>query len=95
MLSPSAVPCRAERTAFRVVGGEGLLMVIDRRQLHRLNEVGARVFELCDGATPLAGVVAAIVREFEIDSERARADVERFVTELGSAGALCLEAEPR
>jgi hypothetical protein len=87
------MPCRAERTAFRVVGGEALVMIIDRRELHRLNEVGARVFALCDGATPLTGIVAAIVREFAIDADTARADVERFVTELGQAGALKLDAE--
>jgi len=95
MLSPNAMPSRAERTAFRMVGGEALVMVIDRRELHRLNQVGARVFELCDGATPLLGIVAAVVREFAIDIDTARADVERFVTELGQAGALCLEAEGR
>jgi hypothetical protein len=95
MLPPSATPCRAERTAFRVVAGEALVMVIDRRELHRLNEVGARVFELCDGATPLMGIVDAIVREFAIDPETARADVERFVTDLGVAGALQLDAGSR
>ncbi|HKP60192.1 MAG TPA: PqqD family protein [Polyangiales bacterium] len=89
------MPCRAERTAFRVVGGEALLMVIDRRELHRLNEVGARVFELCDGSTPVSGIVASIVREFEIDTDIARSDVERFVAELGRAGALSLEPEAR
>lgn len=95
MLPYSAMPCRAERTAFRVVGGEGLLMVIDRQELHRLNEVGTRVFELCDGATPISGIVASIVREFAIDADTAQADVEHFVSELGRAGALSLEPEAR
>lgn len=95
MLSLSALPRRAERTAFRVVGGEGLLMVIDRRELHRLNEVGARVFELCDGATQLDLIVTAIVREFAIEADRARTDVAHFVNELYWAGALCFGVEAR
>ncbi|HKU42106.1 MAG TPA: PqqD family protein [Polyangiales bacterium] len=93
MLSLDALPRRSERTAFRVVGGEGLLMVIDRRELHRLNAVGARVFELCDGANSVAAIVSAIVREYAVDRDTARADVERFVTELDRAGALQLSAE--
>jgi hypothetical protein len=95
MLSPRATPCRAERTAFRVIAGEALVMVIDRRELHQLNKVGARVFELCDGATSLTGIVAAIVREFEIDPENAYLDVEGFVTDLGVAGALQLDLGSR
>lgn len=95
MLSSSDMPCRAERTAFRVVGGKAVLIVIDRRWLYRLNEVGARVFELCNGTTPLSGIVASIVREFEIDPDTAQADVERFVNDLGQAGALSLAREAR
>ena len=87
-MSNVSLPCRSERTAFRVVAGEGLVMVIDRRELHRLNTVGARVFELCDGATSVDGIVHAIVREFEVDALTARQDVDRFVTELATAGAI-------
>lgn len=87
-MSKVSLPRRSERTAFRVVAGEGLVMVIDRRELHRLNPVGARVFELCDGATSVDGIVDAIVGEFEVDALTARRDVDRFVAELESAGAI-------
>jgi hypothetical protein len=82
------MPCRSERIAFRVVGGEALIMVVDRKELHRLNDVGSRVFELCDGQTSVDAIVEAIVREFAVDAPTARADVEKFITELAAAGAI-------
>jgi hypothetical protein len=39
-------------------------MVIDRRELHRLNAVGTRVFELCDGTSS----VEAIANRLETNS---------------------------
>jgi hypothetical protein len=82
------LPCRSERTAFRVVGGEALVMVVDRKELHRLNDVGSRVFELCDGQTSVDAMVDAIVKEFVVDPPTARADVEKFITELAVTGAI-------
>lgn len=82
------LPCRSERTAYRVVGGEALVMVVDRKELHRLNDVGSRVFELCDGQTSVAAIVATIVSEFAVDVPTARADVERFIGELSATGAI-------
>jgi hypothetical protein len=84
-------PVRSERTAYRVVGGEALIMVVDRKELHRLNDVGSRVFELCDGTTTVDGIVEAIVREFVVDPPTARADVEKFIRELAATGAIAFK----
>jgi hypothetical protein len=88
MLSSSSVPRKLERTATRVIGGEAVIMVIDRREIHRLNGVGTRVFELCDGRSSIEAIARAIVDEFEVDQEHALSDVLRFVTELAEVGAL-------
>ena len=85
---PAGLPCRSERIAYRVVGGEALVMVVDKKTLHRLNDVGSRVFELCDGQTSVDAIVEAIVREFAVDAPTARADVETFIAELAATGAL-------
>jgi Coenzyme PQQ synthesis protein D (PqqD) len=91
MLTFSSVPRKAERTAARVVTGEALVMVIDRRELHRLNGVGTRVFELCDGATDVEAIARKIMDEFDVEAGVARADVMQFVSELVEVGALLLE----
>lgn len=87
------LPCRSERTAFRVVGGEALVMVVDRKELHRLNDVGSRVFELCDGRTTVDAIVESIVREFAVDVPTARADVEHFIGQLAATGAISYEGD--
>jgi hypothetical protein len=84
----ASFPRRSERTAFRVVGGEALVMVVDRNALHRLNDVGSRVFELCDGQTSIDAMAEAIVKEFVVDAPTARADVQNFITELAATGAI-------
>jgi hypothetical protein len=91
MLSPSSVPRKAERTAARVVTGEAVVMVIDRRELHRLNGVGTRVFELCDGTSDVDAIACKIMDEFDVEASVALADVMQFVSELVDVGALLLE----
>jgi hypothetical protein len=85
------VPRKAERTAARVVTGEALVMVIDRRELHRLNAVGTRVFELCDGKSSIEAISQTIKDEFDVEADVALADVMHFVSELLDVGALLSE----
>lgn len=91
MIATTATPRRNERVAARVVEGKALIVVIDQKQLHTLNEVGTRVWELCDGRS-LDAIAAAIVHEFEVDEQTALRDVQRFVAELRALGALELES---
>jgi hypothetical protein len=88
----SATPRRNERVAARVVEGKALIVVIDEKQLHRLNEVGTRVWELCDGRS-VEAIADAVVDEFEVDKATALSDVERFVDELHKCGALVLGSD--
>lgn len=93
MIAARTVPRRAERIAARVVDGKALVVVLDDRHLHTLNEVGTRVWELCDGRD-LGEIANALAEEFEVDRATALADVERFVGELCEKGALALEDAP-
>jgi hypothetical protein len=87
-LSAASVPRPSPRIASRVVEGKALLVVIDRRKLHELNEVGTQVLALCDGARSLAAIAEALTREHEVEHERALADVTAFVEQLLAEGAL-------
>jgi coenzyme PQQ synthesis protein D (PqqD) len=78
---------QSERTASRVIEGKAIVITIDQNELHVLNGVGTRVWQLLDGRE-LAAVVDAIVSEFEVDTERAAADVRRFVEQLFAVGAV-------
>ena len=89
----SALLRQSERTACRVIDGKAVVITIDQNQLHVLNAVGTRVWELADGRS-FEQVVAGIVREFEVEPERARLDVQGFVEQLLAMGALQLQAAP-
>lgn len=80
-------PVRNPRIAARVVEGKALLVVIDNKQLHTLNEVGTRIWELCDGRS-VGAIADVITEEFEVDRGSALGDVEHFVLELQRIGAL-------
>jgi hypothetical protein len=73
--------------ASRVTRGEALVVLIEQRKLHRLNPVGTRVWELCDGRA-IASIVAAIVAEFEVDADVATHDVCEFIETMQGLGAL-------
>jgi hypothetical protein len=78
---------QSERTASRVIDGKAVVITIDSNELHVLNAVGTRVWELADGR-PLSAIVDDIVCEFEVERERAASDVCTFAERLLSLGAV-------
>lgn len=85
-LSGSELLTQNERTACRVIEGKAVVITIDRNQVHVLNSVATRVWELADGR-PLDAIAAAIVAEFEVEPAQARLDVCGFAAQLVSLGA--------
>jgi hypothetical protein len=81
---------QCERTACREINGKAIVITIDRNQLHVLNGVGTRVWQLLDGR-PLSAIVDAIVEEFEVERDRAAEDVRAFALRLLELGATRLE----
>jgi hypothetical protein len=80
-----------ERTACRVIDGKAVVITIDRNQVHVLNSVGTRVWELADGR-PIAAIVDEIVVEFDVERERAWLDVCGFAQQLVALGAARIAA---
>jgi pyrroloquinoline quinone biosynthesis protein D len=54
--------------------------------VHVFNEVGTRVWELCDGRS-FDAIVDEIVSEFDVERARAASDVRTFAERLVSVGA--------
>ena len=81
---------QCERTACREIDGKAIVITIDRNQLHVLNGVGTRVWQLLDGR-PLDAIVDVIVQEFEVERERATEDVHAFALRLIELGATRLD----
>lgn len=92
-LKPADVVQKINAQASRVTQGEALVVLIESRQLHRLNPVATRVWELCDGRD-VASIIARIVDEFAVEPEVASQDVCEFLEQLLQLGALQL-GEPK
>jgi len=78
---------RKPQMAAKVVGSETVLVplqsnVADLSEMFTLNEVGSFIWEKLDETESVEELVEAVVSEFEIDRETAKADVTSFLTEL-------------
>ncbi len=81
-----------ERTACRVIGGQAVVITIDHNQVHVLNSVGTRVWQLADGRS-IDSIVEAIVDEFEVEQAQAAVDVRAFAERLVAVGAARVAGE--
>lgn len=71
----------------RRIAGETLLVPIrgelaEMQQIFALNPVAEFIWERLDGAHPLGEILDGILEDFEVGSDEARADMERFVRDL-------------
>lgn len=88
--SLSSVPRRNPRVSARVINGSALVVVLDRREVHRLNRVGARIWELCDGRS-LAAICQHLATEYDATAAAIESDLRTFVRDLHRLGALSFE----
>ncbi|MCA9608408.1 MAG: PqqD family protein [Myxococcales bacterium] len=93
MIAPDSRLTRSSRVASRVVGDRAVVVLIDTRELHTLNEVGTFVWEAFGSSRAVADVVADVAREFEVTPETAEGDVLRFIVRMMALGALQLVEE--
>ena len=95
MKAMSGASCltKDEAIVARRIGDEFILVPIHQKagevdSIYTLNEVGARVWALLDGRTPLGEIRDAIVQEFEVGPEEAEVDLVAFVQQLARVGAV-------
>ena len=70
------------------VGEELVMMSAESGAYLGLNEVGAKVWEMIDSPKALPEICAALASEFETTPEACQPEVEAFLTELESRGAV-------
>ncbi|MCA9603869.1 MAG: PqqD family protein [Myxococcales bacterium] len=78
---------------FRVLGGEGVVILQKAAEVLVTNECGARILELLVEGRPVGQVVDIVCDEYEIDEKTANADIVQFVDELMNAGAIRRHSE--
>ena len=75
-------PQRNERVIAKGVSESLVLLNLDNGEYYKLNEVGGRVWELCDGNKNVAEMVATICEEYEAPAEVIEADILDLLRDL-------------
>lgn len=60
----------------------------DLDSVYTLNEVGTRIWQLIDGATPVQRIVDIVGTEYEVSVQEAAKDVAEFLDILRDAGII-------
>ena len=82
MISQYTIPVPNPAVVGRIVSGEAVLVLPTKGQVKVLNEAGARIWSLIDGARPAAEIIQVIHAEFAVSVEDATVDTLRFLEQL-------------
>jgi hypothetical protein len=81
-VKPDDKPKQNEDTAARRIDDVFYVIDSETSELHSFNKVGSLVYELSDGDHTVADIVAAVVEQFEVDTQTAERDVLEFLEAL-------------
>ncbi len=88
-------PKRAANAAFRVLGGEAIVMNPEDSSLFSLNATAAVIWRAADGSRSLREIVESdVCGEFEVEPEDAMAEALEFASALAAHGILILAEAP-
>ena len=87
MISVSSVLKPRDDLRYRIIDGEAVVVRQEAAELIVLNETGARILELLDGARSVAHIVDTMAQEFQVSRADLERDVLSFVQELAELGA--------
>jgi pyrroloquinoline quinone biosynthesis protein D len=79
---PNGFLHRREGVLAQEANGQTVLLRLDDGSYYALDEVGALIWELCDGARSLADVIDELCGQFDAPAETVAADVREFVDDL-------------
>ncbi len=77
---------RRDRVMMQQVEGDAVLLDIDNGEYFSLNEVGGRVWDLCDGSRSLGDIVETICSEYDVSEATATTDTSQLLESLAGAG---------
>jgi hypothetical protein len=86
VISETSVFGRPDRVMMQQVDGDAVLLDIDSGEYFSLNEVGSRVWELCDGTRSVAAIADALCAEYDVPRQTAVGDACELLEGLVGAG---------
>ena len=83
-----------EKTAYRTIDGEAVVVNLKGSTFHTLNPVATFIWEQADGQTKIEQMIEKICQEFEVDWDTAEKDCLEFLGGLISKGLVVLSQNP-
>jgi len=83
-----------EKTAYRVINGEAVVVNLKESTFHTFNPVATFIWEQADGRIKVVQMIERICQEFEVDWDTAEKDCLEFLGELISKGLVVLSRNP-
>ena len=71
--------------------GQTVLLRLEDGGYYAVDEVGAMIWELCDGQRSVAEIVALLCAEFDAPEATVRSDVLEFIGDLRREGLLVVD----
>lgn len=90
MMNPQSYPQRKEQVIAQKASSEFLLFDMNDGNYYSLNEVGCRIWELCDGNHSVAQIIETLVAEYDAPAQTLAQDVWELIAEL-QRGKLIVE----
>jgi hypothetical protein len=94
MIPLDAIVVASDRQLSTTLAGEVIILGLDDSIYYGLNGAGARIWELLQTPRTIRDVVDAITTEFDVDRERAAADLGALFTDLESRGLIAVTRSP-
>lgn len=83
---------RQEGILAQEAQGQTVLLRLEDGGYYAVDEVGAMIWELCDGHRSVGEIVSLLCAEFDATEATVRADVLEFVGDLRREGLLAVDA---
>jgi hypothetical protein len=83
-----------EKTAYRIINGEAVVVNLKENTFHTLNPVATFIWEQADGQIKAGQMIEKICQEFEVDWNTAEKDCLDFLGELIGKGLVVLSQNP-
>jgi hypothetical protein len=85
-MADDILPSRAVDVRFSNVNGQPML--VKGLSAFEMDEVGAKIWQLCDGGTPVTAMVDKLTAMYDVDPGVLEADIKEYLAELNENGLL-------
>ncbi|MCF6148023.1 MAG: PqqD family protein [Candidatus Kuenenia sp.] len=88
------LPCRNEQNCiFRKIDEDMIIFSEEGQWLHQLNDIGADIWNLCDGTLNIEQIIGRICDEYDIDFKNALIDVSEFLKKMSDKNLIIYKEE--